>query len=58
MITRALAFGCKLSSLSIETIGELSLSVVEYDAQKSPLHLTHAIKMWMIKKVELDHLVN
>jgi hypothetical protein len=30
-------------SLSMEAVGDLSLSVVGYNAYKSPLHLAHAV---------------
>jgi hypothetical protein len=42
----------------MEVVGDLSLNVVGYDAQKSPLHLAHVIQMLMVEKIELDHPVS
>jgi hypothetical protein len=42
----------------MEVVVDLSLNVVERDAQKSPLHLTNAIWMLMAQKIELDHPVS
>jgi hypothetical protein len=39
----------------MEVIVDLSLNVVKRDTQKSPLHLTYAVWMLMVEKVELDH---
>jgi hypothetical protein len=38
----------------MEAVGDLHLYVVRHDAQKAPLHLTNAVWMLMVKKVELD----
>jgi hypothetical protein len=37
---------------------DLNLNVVELDTQKVPFYLTHAVKMLMVEKVELDHPVS
>jgi hypothetical protein len=39
----------------MEVVKDLSLNVVEYNAQKSPLHLVYVIQILMVEKVELDH---
>jgi hypothetical protein len=45
-------------NLSIEVFGDLSLYTVEHDAQKSLFHLTHAVLILMVEKVELNHPVS
>jgi hypothetical protein len=42
----------------MEVVGDLSLNVVDYDTQKSLLHLTHVVEMLMVEKIELIHLVS
>jgi hypothetical protein len=42
----------------MEVVVDLNLNVVELDTQKVPFYLTHAVKMLMVEKVELDHPVS
>ena len=48
----------KFLNLSMEVVENLKLYVVKHDALKSLLLYAHLILMWMVEKVELDHLVS
>ena len=48
----------KFLNLSMEAVDNLVLYMVEHDALKSLLLLTHVVLMWIVEKVELYHLVN